>query len=220
MYCVPGSSPSLLNCTLTGNGGDAIVCLDASPVLINCIVWHHLSSILAVGDRRPRVTYSAIEGESRAGEGNSNEDPLLACPGSYRLRAGSPAIDAGTAEGAPAVDIDGRPRPVGLGVDIGASEFSPGERAPVCFRRGEVNGDGAVNLSDALSILDFLFLGSERPPCAKSADLQDDGRVNVADPIALLGFLFLGGPLPAAPARRCGVDPTPDGLTCEDPVCS
>ncbi len=39
------------------------------------------------------------------------------------LLPGSPAIDAGTALGAPATDLEGHPRPGGAGYDIGAYEF-------------------------------------------------------------------------------------------------
>jgi hypothetical protein len=41
------------------------------------------------------------------------------------LQSGSPCIDAGTCTGAPAVDVDGDPRPTGSGCDIGADEFVP-----------------------------------------------------------------------------------------------
>jgi len=41
----------------------------------------------------------------------------------YHLKAGSPAIDTGTAADAPATDLDGHPRPQGGGIDIGASEL-------------------------------------------------------------------------------------------------
>ncbi|HUV40321.1 MAG TPA: choice-of-anchor Q domain-containing protein, partial [Sedimentisphaerales bacterium] len=39
------------------------------------------------------------------------------------LKTGSPAIDAGTSEGAPSVDFDGASRPQGDGYDVGAYEF-------------------------------------------------------------------------------------------------
>ena len=39
--------------------------------------------------------------------------------------SGSPLIDAGSCTGAPALDIDGDPRPTGASCDIGADEFVP-----------------------------------------------------------------------------------------------
>jgi hypothetical protein len=43
----------------------------------------------------------------------------------FHLKAASPAIDAGYFELAPKIDFDGRRRPQGSNVDIGAYEFSP-----------------------------------------------------------------------------------------------
>jgi parallel beta-helix repeat protein len=48
----------------------------------------------------------------------------------YRLLAGSPAIDAGTATNAPAQDIAGVGRPQGAGIDLGAYEFFAGAPDP------------------------------------------------------------------------------------------
>lgn len=48
---------------------------------------------------------------------------LFVTPGAdFRLRPGSPALDTGTAAGAPASDVEGNPRPVGTGYDVGAYE--------------------------------------------------------------------------------------------------
>ena len=44
--------------------------------------------------------------------------------GNYRLVLGSAAIDRGTATGAPLTDLEGRARPSGAGVDIGAYEYA------------------------------------------------------------------------------------------------
>ncbi len=82
------------------------------------------------------------------------------------------------------------------------------------FLRGDGNGDGTVNLSDAVAILGRLFLGQEAPGCMDAADANDDGAVNLSDPVAVLNSLFRGtGPLPE-PSTERGHDPTPDDLDC------
>jgi hypothetical protein len=81
------------------------------------------------------------------------------------------------------------------------------------YRIGDANADGRVDLSDAIFILENLFLGGPRPSCRKTADLDDNGSPEITDPIFLLNHLFLGGPPPVEPGA-CRPDKTPDGLTC------
>ena len=85
------------------------------------------------------------------------------------------------------------------------------------FRRGEVTGEGLVDLSDAVFVLSWLFGGAREPSCLDAADIQDSGEIGIGAPIYLLNFLFLGGPPPPAPFDECGVDTTDDGLPCERP---
>ena len=80
--------------------------------------------------------------------------------------------------------------------------------------RGEVNGDGKVDLSDAVSILQYLFLGLRQPNCLEAADVDDSGRLDISDAIYLLGHLFLGSRAPPAPYPQPGTDPTQDTLGC------
>ncbi|MEM7263140.1 MAG: dockerin type I repeat-containing protein, partial [Planctomycetota bacterium] len=58
------------------------------------------------------------------------------------------------------------------------------------FRRGDANGDGVIEFTDAFVVLDHLH-GSAAPlPCPDAADFGDDGRVNLQDVTELLGYLF------------------------------
>ncbi|WP_297212825.1 MULTISPECIES: right-handed parallel beta-helix repeat-containing protein [Thermodesulfovibrio] len=63
----------------------------------------------------------------KLGEGNIYGNPLFILPawgsnGDYHLKEGSPAIDRGTSDKAPLIDLDGKQRPQGKGFDMGAYE--------------------------------------------------------------------------------------------------
>ena len=84
-------------------------------------------------------------------------------------------------------------------------------RAPFSeFIRADANDDGQVDLADAISILQVLFLGATSPPCRDAADANDDGKVNIGDAVRILTHRFLGGPPPPLPYPSCGEDPTDD----------
>lgn len=84
------------------------------------------------------------------------------------------------------------------------------------FRRGDVDRDGRVNLTDAIELLDTLF--TERPwfTCTDAADANDDGRLNLGDAVKIIRFLFAGDAMPPPGAFFAGRDPTRDDLNCED----
>jgi len=87
------------------------------------------------------------------------------------------------------------------------------------FIRGDSNGDGLLDLSDAVNTLAALFSGAPFPACADAADSNDDGEVDISDPMRALRYLFLGAPeLPGGPA--CAPDATPDVLSCQESPCS
>jgi hypothetical protein len=84
---------------------------------------------------------------------------------------------------------------------------------PPSFRRGDADGSGRMDLSDAVGLLNYLFLGAPAPACQDAADADDDGRLNITDVVYSLGYQFLGSPPPSAPGPdACGSDPTPDAL--------
>jgi hypothetical protein len=67
---------------------------------------------------------------------------------------------------------------------------------PIC----DSNGDGTTDLSDAVHLLQHLFVGGPAPVCPAHADANGDGTTDLSDAIHLLSFLFLGGDPPAAHA--------------------
>ena len=89
----------------------------------------------------------------------------------------------------------------------------PGTDRP--FLRGDVEENGELNLTDAVVILGFLFLGNAQPDCLDAADVDDSGTILITDGINLLQFLFLSGAPPRPPFPLAGYDPTlGDGLEC------
>ena len=91
----------------------------------------------------------------------------------------------------------------------------PGDPASVPqgtpFRRGDQNADGMVDVTDAITTLEYLFIAVFDPLCLDAMDADDSGLVDITDPIATLFFLFLGTvEIPAPGPDVCGLDPTPD----------
>ena len=88
------------------------------------------------------------------------------------------------------------------------------------FRRGEVNGDGVMNIADAVVIFERVLLGGI-VVCLDSADANDDGLVDIADGIVMLTYLFTNGEvLPSPGSFECGPDPTDDPLDCAEYDCN
>jgi hypothetical protein len=86
--------------------------------------------------------------------------------------------------------------------------------AQAVFLRGDPNGDGRRDLTDAIFGLDFLFRGGPPGPCEDAHDVNDDGKADIADPIRLLQLLFQSGEGLPPPYPDAGPDPTPDELGC------
>jgi hypothetical protein len=121
--------------------------------------------------------------------------------------------------GSLAIFFNGRASPVSEDTD---SDGIPDECERARFRRGDCDGDGAVggNVTDAIHLLNFNFLGGLAPPCAAACDANADGAVfgSVTDAVYILTFSFLGGPAPPAPSPDCGPGRESDeALGCAQP---
>jgi hypothetical protein len=99
----------------------------------------------------------------------------------------------------------------------GTFEFklTGGPPPQVTFRRGDVDSNGLVELTDPILVLNYLFLGGRDPDCKEAADTDDNAIIDITDAVNSLTYQFLGGTdLPSPGPRVCGADPTVDGLGC------
>jgi hypothetical protein len=84
------------------------------------------------------------------------------------------------------------------------------------YRRGYVNGDGRIDISDSIFVLEYLFGAGEQPTCFAAADANGDSRVDLGDAVWLLGYIFAGRARPPDPFFACGDDPQgAPRLSCE-----
>ncbi|MCP4644878.1 MAG: hypothetical protein GY851_30840, partial [bacterium] len=115
--------------------GPAVMFTGRGLTLTNTVLWdgvhEGLNGFIKVPDGLipgnaetvSTVTHSLVPGGC-PGTGNVTGSPAFVAPvaGDYRLMPGSACVDAGTAVGAPDIDINNVPRPRGAGIDIGAHE--------------------------------------------------------------------------------------------------
>ena len=101
----------------------------------------------------------------------------------------------------------------GTSMDANANSI-PDECETFEFDRGDCNDDGGKDLGDAIAGLNTLFAGAPLPSCVDACDNNDDGEFDIGDSIYILQYLFAAGPAIPAPSLGCGVDTTPDSLSC------
>lgn len=117
------------NDTLADNGSYGILMtgtfgISTTAWLTNTIIWGHTGSFTST--RVPTytlvATFSDIQG-GWPGAGNLNADPLFIGGGNYHLQRTSPVKDQADTAHAPAVDLDGNPRPFDTLADMGCYEY-------------------------------------------------------------------------------------------------
>ena len=65
--------------------------------------------------------------------------------------------------------------------------------------RGDVNGDGAIDVADVLYLINYLFKNGLAPRPLAAGDVNCDGRVSISDVVYLVNYLYKGGDPPGCP---------------------
>lgn len=58
---------------------------------------------------------------------------------------------------------------------------------------GDANGDESVNVSDAVYVINYVFVGGAAPDPMQIADVNCDESVNVSDAVYIINYVFVGG---------------------------
>lgn len=65
------------------------------------------------------------------------------------------------------------------------------------FVCGDANGDTAINIGDAVLLINYIFKGGAAPDPIEAGDANGDGGINVGDAVFLINHIFNGGPAPS-----------------------
>jgi hypothetical protein len=68
------------------------------------------------------------------------------------------------------------------------------------YNCGDANADLKINVSDAVYIINYVFVGGNPPQPLMSGDANCDDKINVSDAVYIINFVFVGGHPP------CDVD--------------
>jgi len=67
------------------------------------------------------------------------------------------------------------------------------------YDAGDANSDGAVNVGDAVFIINYVFKGGQAPSPVECGNANCDAAVNVGDAVFIINYVFKGGAAPGCP---------------------
>ncbi len=239
-----GARAKLTHATIVDNrmGAGALAATEGSSLAItNSILWGNRPLDLA-----GKISWSLVENEALSGGTNLRALPLFRPPYSEWERCGKPGelcvpilrADAETLEPAntslyrrykpgllelfadsPAVDAGNPAEPPdedGTRTDLGTV---PKLKSRHLFLRGDLDGNGTIDVLDARSIFTLVETGG-RIECMESADVDGNGIIDREDGVRLMNFIMSGQNPPIAPWPDCGPKPQPGGsLGCFEDRC-
>jgi hypothetical protein len=72
----------------------------------------------------------------------------------------------------------------------------------VPFICGDADGNGIVNISDAVYLIAYVFAGGAGPDPLEAGDSDCNEIINISDAVYLIAYIFGGGPEPCAATNR------------------
>jgi len=79
----------------------------------------------------------------------------------------------------------------------GGETFSPvNSLMPLLSDAGDANGDGVINIGDAVYVVNYVFKSGPAPDPESKGDANCDLAVNVGDAVYIVNYVFKGGPAP------------------------
>ena len=142
------------------------------------IIWGNETAVELEDDSTFEMTFSIVEG-AYPGEANLDVDPLFVSPAArdFRLRPDSPAVGAGkNGENMGALPTLLGPHEFVRGETNADGRFDLSDavtallylfsalEARTCLDALDIDDNGAIQVTDAVFLLRFLFRGGSRPP--------------------------------------------------------
>ena len=192
------------------------------------VIWSFLSEHVLAPNRPPVLDFSVtpLEGEvplevtlDASSSSDPENDVFIARWDFGDGSSGSGLLvnhiynDPGVYEGSVVLD-DGVSPPT-----TGVFQVTVTAIPPKIFVRGDINGDGRHDITDAIIMLYWQLLGGVDPLCLDAADIDDNDHVDLSDSIRLLRYIVFGRPSIPPPLDDCGADPTPGFLDCLESTC-
>ena len=187
---------------------------DGSPVT---------SGVLSAAVKRGAAAVLSAAGEFKSADGATwyvvkiPMETTIGAPGPSGNAHDGDALDALTLNGTK-LDPASAPPAIKAG-SVTRIDFTSSTAGTPAFRRGDCNDDTLIDISDAVAILNFLFVNPAVPHCLDSCDMDGSKVLEITDGVFLLSFMFLGGGAPPAPFPDCGAAAGPSPLGCQDSIC-
>jgi hypothetical protein len=86
----------------------------------------------------------------------------------------------------------------GTSTNFGVSQGFWQNLVTLSYKCGDANGDAAVDISDVVYLIAYIFSGGSAPVPLDAGDANCDHAVDISDVVYLIAYIFSGGQAPCA----------------------